>query len=317
MARSLDGKNAVIIGAAGGTGSGFARYFAKEGAKILCNDVGFAIIPETGDFDVTQKSHDEADRIAHEICEAGGIAEPDYNDASDWNGAKNIIDHCIEAFGSCDIVIHAAVVSRLGMIDELSEEEWNLVIRHNLNANFFVTHFSLPHMKAQNFGRHIFICSASMRDMWCGANFAAASGGRYSFMRDLALEVKDYNITANCLQPYTQTKTGQRPAGQEMLEKRSKALGIPLNKDFNYTKLPPGETNAPLGAYLCTDEGRIFNGQYFDNNLGRICIWSVPLEQRYIYKDIEKHGYWTVDELKEIMPKALYPSAQKLFFERC
>lgn len=316
MAGALEGKSAVIIGAAGGTGSGFARYFAKEGARILCNDVGFAMMPDSGDFDVTKPSHEEADRIAREICEAGGIAVPDYNDASDWNGAKNIIDHCIEEFGSCDIVIHAAVVSRLGMADELSEEEWNLVIRHNLNANFYVTRFSLPHMKARNFGRHIFINSATVRSMWNGSNFAAASGGRYSFMRALALEMKDYNITANCLQPYTQTKTGQRPAGQEMLRKRSEALGIPLNIEYNYTKLPPGETNAPLGAYLCTDEGRIFNGQYFENNLGRISIWSVPLEQRYIYKDIDKHGYWTVDELKEIMPNALYPAAQPLFFIR-
>ena len=97
-----------------------------------------------------------------------------------------------------------------------------------------------------------------------------------------------------------------------MLERRSKALGIPLRKDFNDTLLPPGETNAPLGAYLCTEEGRVFNGQYFDNHLGRICIWSVPLEQRYIYKD----GIWTVDELKKIMPVSLLPAASKLFYER-
>ena len=211
---------------------------------------------------------------------------------------------------------NAAVVSRLGMIDELTAQEWDLVLRHNLTANFNVTHFSLPYMKRQNFGRHIFISSATLRDMWCGANFAAATGGRYSFMRDLALEVKDYNITSNCIQPYTRTKTGQRPEGQEMLQRRSKALGIPLNKGFNDTLLPPGETNAPLGAYLCTDAGRVFNGQYFDNHLGRICIWSVPLEQRYLYKDIETQGMWTVEELEELMPASLLPSAQKLFFER-
>lgn len=312
MAGSLEGKNVIVIGAAGGTGSGFAKFFAQEGANILCNDAGFAIMKEGGDFDVTRPSHDEADRIVNEVRAMGGTAEPDYSDASDWNQARGIVEHCMDVFGSCDIVIHASVVSRLGMIDELTEEEWNLVIRHNLNTNFFVTHFSLPYMKKNNFGRHIFIASATLRDMWCGADFAAATGGRYSFMRDLALEVKDYNITANCIQPYTQTKTGQRPEGQRMLERRSKALGIPLRKDFNDTLLPPGETNAPLGAYLCTEEGRVFNGQYFDNHLGRICIWSVPLEQRYIYKD----GIWTVDELKKIMPVSLLPAASKLFYER-
>ena len=306
----------IVIGAAGGTGSGFAKYFAQQGANILCNDVGFAMMEQGGDFDVTRPSHDEADRITAEIRALGGTAEADYHDASEWDGAKNIVEHCVDTFGSCDIVIHASVVSRLAMIDEMSEENWNLVLRHNLNTNFFITRFSLPYMKKQNFGRHIFIASATLRDMWGAANFAAATGGRYSFMRDLALEVKDYNITANCIQPYTQTKTGQRPEGQEMLERRSKALGIPLRKDFNYTLLPPGETNAPLGAYLCTDEGGVFNGQYFDNHLGRICIWSVPLEQRYIFKDTEAEGLWTVEELKQIMPAALLPAASKLFYER-
>lgn len=316
MSQELKGKNVVVIGAAGGTGSGFAKYFAQLGANILCNDAGFAMMERGGDFDVTRPGPEEADRITRIIREQGGVAEADYNDASTWEGARNIIEHCVSAFGSVDIVIHASVISRLAMIDEMTEENWNLVIRHNLNTNFFVTHFSLPYMKKQNYGRHIFISSATLRDMWCGANFAAATGGRFSFMRDLALEVKDYNITANCIQPYTQTKTGQRPEGQEMLVRRSKALGIPLNKEFNDTLMPPGETNAPLGAYLCTDEGRVFNGQYFDNHLGRICIWSVPLENRYIYKDIEKHGYWTIDELKEVMPVGLLPGASKGFYER-
>lgn len=316
LSRALEGKNVIVIGAAGGTGSGFAKYFASQGANILCNDAGFAMMEQGGDFDVTRPSHDEADRITAEIRAMGGTAEADYHDASDWNNSKAIVEHCMDAFGSCDVVVHASVISRLGMIDEMTEENWNLVLRHNLNTSFFITHHSLPYMKKQNYGRHIFIMSATVRDMWCGANFAAATGGRYSFMRDLALEVKDYNITANAIQPYTQTKTGQRPDGQKMLEARSKALGIPLRKDFNDTLLPPGETNAPLGAYLCTDEGRVFNGQYFDNHLGRICIWSTMLEQRYIYKDIEKDGYWTVDELREIMPAALLPAASKLFYER-
>ena len=128
----------------------------------------------------------------------------------------------------------------------MTEEQWNLVIRHNLNTDFYLTRHSFPLMKKQKFGRHIFIASATVRDMWGAANFAAASGGRYSFMRDLALEGKDYHITANCIQPYTQTKTGERPGGQQMLVERSQALGIPLNKKENFDLLPPGETNAPL-----------------------------------------------------------------------
>ena len=314
--KALLGKNVIVVGAAGGTGSGFAKYFADQGANILCNDVGYAMMEEGGDFDVTKPGPEEADRITREIIERGGAAEADYNDASTWDGAKNIVEHCVRRFGSVDVVIHASVVSRLGMIDELTEENWHLIIRQNLDTNFFMTRHSLPYMKEQNFGRHIFIGSATIRDMWCGANFAAATGGRYSFMCDLACEVKHYNITANAIQPYTQTKTGQRPDGQKMLERRAIALDIPLNKDFNYTLLPPGETNAPLGAYLCTDEGRVFNGQYFDNNLGRICIWNPPMENRYIFKDIEKDGYWTVEELKKMMPAALLPAAAKLFYER-
>lgn len=317
MGNALQGKTALIIGGAGGTGSGFARVFASEGAKIMVNDIGYAMMPESGDYDVTTRSPDEADRIVREIREAGGVAVADYEDAAQWDSSARTVEHCLREFGSVDIVVHASVVSRLGMVDELSDEDWDMVIRQNLYPNFYLTRHTLPHMKKNNYGRHIYIGSATIREMWDGANFAAATGARYSLMRSVALEVKDYNITSNCIEPWTQTKTGQRKEGQEMLKKRQEALGLPPPdiEDVD-TGLPPGDTNAPLGVYLCTEQGRRFNGQYFSNRFGRICIYSVPTELRYIYKDMDRHGNWTVEELTDMMPRTLEGAAQPIWHPR-
>ena len=310
---ALTGRTAVIIGGAGGAGSGFARMFAKEGAKVLVNDAGFLQLPDTGDYDITAPTKAEADRVTSEIKAFGGIAEADYEDASTSAAAKRIVEHAMDVFGSVDIVVHAANVSHLGMIEELTDDEWSIVMRQNVDPLFYLTRETLPFMKKQGFGRHIYLGSATVRDMWGGANYGAASGAMYTFMRCVAVECKDSGVTANSIEPWTVTKTGGRPSGQKMLRDRAKALGLP---DRVGEPLPAGDTNAPLGAYLCTEAGGVFNGQYFTNKNGRICLLSTMLEQRYLYKNTEANGEWTVDELTKLMPATLLLSAQPLWHDR-
>lgn len=310
---ALEGRTAIIVGGAGGAGSGFARYFASQGAEVLVNDTGYHMLPGSGDYDINSKNQQEADEIAASIRNAGGTAESDFEDASDAAAARRIITHCLDTFGKIDIIVHASNVSRLGRIETLSDDDWELVIKQNLNPVFYLTRDALPYMKRQRFGRHIFLGSATIRDMWGGANYAAASGGIYSFMRSVALEYMDCGITANSIEPWTQTKTGLRPSGQQMLRDRQIALGLPEQPP---EPLPPGDTNAPLGAYLCTQEGKRFNGQYFSSRFGRICLLSTPTELRYLYKDIERDGYWTVEELIKEMPAAFDDAVQPLWHPR-
>lgn len=310
---ALDGRAVIVVGGAGGAGSGFSRVFAAEGARVLVNDVGYAMLPDSGDYDLSAPGRAEADRIAREIRLNGGISEADYENAADSAAARRIVEHCLDVFGRVDAVIHAANVSRLGMIEQLSDGDWDVVIRQNLYPIFYLTRETLPLMKRQAFGRHIYLGSATVREMWGGANYAAASGAIYSFMRSVALECKGSGITANSIEPWTQTKTGQRPRGQQMLRDRQRALGLP---DAPAASLPPGDTNAPLGAYLCTEAGGLFNGQYFSNRCGRICIFSTPLEQRYLYKNTEQNGEWTVSELARLMPEAMRGGIQPLWHPR-
>lgn len=302
-----------MVGGAGGAGAGFARIFASEGANVLVNDVGYAMLPDSGDYDLSSPGHAEADRVTAEIRAMGGTAEADYENAADSAAAGRIVRHCMDVYGRVDAVIHAANISRLGMIEELGDEDWDLVIRENLYPVFYLTRETLPYMKRQGFGRHIYLGSATVREMWGGANYAAASGAIYSFMRSVALECKDSGVTANSIEPWTQTKTGGRPRGLQMLRDRQRALGLP---DAPAAPLPPGDTNAPLGAYLCTEAGGLFNGQYFSNRSGRICIFSTPLELRYLYKNTEQNGEWTVAELTGAMPAALREAIQPLWHPR-
>ena len=310
---ALTGRTAIIIGGAGGAGSGFARGFAREGANVLVNDAGFLQFPDTGDYDITAPRHDEADRVTEEIRAFGGSSEADYEDASTSAAAKRIVEHAMDVFGSVDIVVHAANVSQLGMIEELDDEAWSTVMRQNVDPVFYLTRETLPYMKKQGFGRHIYLGSATVREMWGGANYGAASGAIYSFMRCVAVECKDSGVTANSIEPWTVTKTGKRPSGQKMLRDRAKALNIP---NLAGEPLPPGDTNAPLGAYLCTEAGGVFNGQYFTNRNGRICLLSTMLEKLYLYKNTAEFGEWTVDELTKLMPATLLSSAQPLWHNR-
>ena len=311
--RPLEGKAVIVIGGAGGAGSGFAKYFARVGAQVLVNDVGYGILPGSGDYDLTKRSPFEAERVTDAIRREGGVAHADYEDASDPTEAKQIVEHCLDLFGRVDVVIHAANVSRLGMAESLSDSDWDEVIRQNLYPAFYLTRDTIPHMRRQGSGRHIYLGSATVREMWGGVNYAAASGGIYSLMRSIALEYGRENITANSLEPWTQTKTGQRPSGKRMLEERTRVVGYHPKE---HESLPPGEVNAPLGAYLCTEEGGYFNGQYFSTRYGRICIFSTPNELRYLYRDYGKEGNWTVDELTRVWPAAFEGAIQPLWHPR-
>lgn len=311
--RPLEGQAVIVIGGAGGAGSGFARYFAQVGAQVLVNDVGYGLLPGTGDYDLSRRSPAEAEGVVEAIRRAGGTAHADCEDASDPVAAKRIVERCLDLFGRVDVVIHAANVSRLGMAESLSNADWDEVIRQNLYPPFYLTRDTIPHMRRQGVGRHIYLGSATVREMWGGVNYAAASGGIYSLMRSIALEYGRENITANSLEPWTQTKTGQRPSGKKMLEERARVVG---DHPEEHSPLPPGEVNAPLGAYLCTREGGRFNGQYFSTRYGRICIFSTPNELRYLYRDYDTEGNWTVEELKRVMPAAFDGAVQPLWHPR-
>lgn len=317
MEKTLLGKNVVVIGGGGGAGRGLSRAFAAAGANILVNDTGWEMDDAVGgDYNIDKPSKKRADEVVATICSEGGRAAANYEDASDYFAAGRIVEQCLDEFGSIDILISCAVISRLNVLTKLSPEDWNLVINNNLNTEYNVTKHALPYMMKQNYGRLFYMMSAVIRSFWGQACYAAAKGGTYSFMRCIANEVMHYNITANGLDMWCTTHTGSRPAGIQWIRERQEHLGLPpiTGDQFNAT-LPAAESCAPMAIYLCTEEGRVFNGQYFGINAGRISIYGTLEEKQIVYKD-EVLGEWTVDELKKVIPNTLGKFAVPIWFSR-
>src|SRR4051812_1105159 len=125
----LDGKVAIVTGAARGVGLGHAKLLAAEGAAVVVNDLG-------GEGDGSGHDDRPAQQAVDEIVAAGGKAAANYDDVADWEGAQRLINQAIETFGRLDILILNAGILRDRMTFNMTEEEWDAVIRVHLKGHF-------------------------------------------------------------------------------------------------------------------------------------------------------------------------------------
>src|SRR2546427_7903948 len=143
----LDGKVAIVTGGGHGVGRGEALLLAKEGAKVVVNDLGGSVGGEGAD-------KRPAEQVAQVIKDNGGEAVANYDDVSDWNGAKNLIDQAVEAFGKLDILVNNAGILRDNMIFNMTENDFDSVIKVHLKGTFACTHHAAVYWRAQAKARH-------------------------------------------------------------------------------------------------------------------------------------------------------------------
>ena len=127
----LDGKVAIVTGAARGLGRVEALQLASQGARIVVNDLG-------GAADGTGQDQEPARAVVEEIRKAGGEAVPHFGDVADWNDAQSLIKTALDEFGSLDILVNNAGFTRDGMLFKMSEEDFDAVIRVHLKGHFCV-----------------------------------------------------------------------------------------------------------------------------------------------------------------------------------
>jgi len=132
MPKLLEGKVAIVTGAGRGIGRGEALLLAKEGAKVVVNDVG-------GGFDGKGEHHGPADDIVKEIRDLDGEAVTNYDSVVDFQAAKRIIDTAISNFGKLDILVNNAGILRDRMIFNMTAEEWDAVLGVHLKGTFNCT----------------------------------------------------------------------------------------------------------------------------------------------------------------------------------
>jgi hypothetical protein len=281
----LEGKVAVVTGAGRGIGREIAFLLAKEGAKVVVNDFG-------GREDGTGGEAKVADDVVKDIHAAGGTAVGNYEAVGTMESGKKIIQTALESFGKLDILVNNAGILRDRMIFNMTEEEWDGVLKVHLKGTFACTRAAVPLMREQKSGRIInFTSTSGLVGNLGQANYGAAKMGIVGFTKVVALDMAKYNVTANCISPFAWTRmVGTIPTDTEAQKRRVEKL----------KKMSPADI-APLVAYLASDEAQYVSGQIFGVRGKEIFIFSQPRPVRSIHHS----DGWTPDRLAEMFKGSL------------
>ena len=245
MAR-LESKIAVVTGAANGIGRAIAERFSAEGAVVVLGDIeGEALA-----------------RVAAGIAGKGGKAELVTGDLTEEAGATRLIEAANAKHGRIDILVNNLGGSRNAKIWEMPVDDFDFVLRLNLRSTFLVTRAAAPHMMKRRQGRIICMSSGAREGTpWTayyqgGAAYSMAKAGVHGFIRDVALELAEYNITVNAVAPgpIDTERSGPNLKRLDATVERSPSRMTPLGR------LGTVEEVAAAALFLASDEASYVSG---------------------------------------------------------
>jgi NAD(P)-dependent dehydrogenase (short-subunit alcohol dehydrogenase family) len=282
MANRLEGKVAIVTGAGRGIGRGEALALGSEGAKVVVNDLG-------GAADGSGASTSPAEEVVAEINKLGGEAVANYDSVATQQGGQNITKTAIDTFGKVDILVNNAGILRDRMLFNMTEEDWDIVLKVHLYGHFHTIRAVSPLFRQQRYGRIINTASvAGLNATTYGqANYGAAKEGIVGLTRKVARDMGRYGVTCNCIRPNAGTRL---TISDEMKKARPEAMA-------RFEQMKP-EGIAPLVVWLASDEASNVNGRTFFVEKGRVGLYSEPV----LEKQLVKPGGWTIDELFMFMP---------------
>ncbi len=301
MVKLLEGKCAVVTGGGRGQGREIALAMARQGVKLIVNDLGGAI-------DGTGSDRSPADDVVAEIKKEGGTAIANYDTVADFTAAENIITTCVENYSRIDILVNCAGIGgrRPEKFWETRKEDWDTVITTNLNGTFNTCRHALARMVKQGTGRIMNFSSPAW--LGIGANaYTASKGAVVSLSKGIAHQMafEGYGITCNSIIPIADTRMSPRRGGE--IWERSYKAGLITRQIYEESSDPPGPEHIPaIVLYLATDEAAIINGQVIGASRGRVALYSWPTEVKGLYKE----GVWTMEELIKFMPTTLIQGLQ-------
>ncbi len=256
---SLDGRVAIVTGAGAGLGRAEALALAGAGARVVLNDLPGA-----------------ADAVAEEISSAGGEAVVVAGDISERTTADALTAAAVDGLGSLDIVVNNAGVLRDKMLFNMSDEDWDLVIRVHLRGHFLLSRNAAAHWRSVAkaterpvYGRVVNTASEAFLIGSPGqANYAAAKGGITALTLSTARGLGRMGVRANTICPRARTAMTENVFGED-----SSGQGIdPLSP----------EHVAPLVAYLASPAAEQITGQVFVVYGGMVALLAAPVvEQRF------------------------------------
>ena len=255
-----DGRTIIITGAARGLGRAYALAFAAEGANVVVNDIGTSLGGEGRDTSA-------ADEVVAEIAATGGKAIANYDDVTDWDAAKRIVDAAIAAFGDLHVVVNNAGIVRDRMFVSATLEEWDATMHVHLRGHFCIARHAVDYWrgKAKAGGspdaRIINTTSgAGLQGSIAQAAYSTAKGGIASLTLVQAAELGRYGITANALAPSARTRMTEQAFAEKMATE---------GDDFDV--MDPANI-APTVVWLGSAESADVTGCVFELEGGKIMI---------------------------------------------
>jgi NAD(P)-dependent dehydrogenase (short-subunit alcohol dehydrogenase family) len=250
----------IVTGAGRGIGREHALAFAREGAKVVVNDLGV-------ERDGTAPTSDTAQAVVDEIVAGGGEAVANPDDIADWQGAQRLVRQAVDAFGRLDVLVNNAGFLRDRMLFSSSEEEWDAVIRVHLKGHFATTRYASEYWRAQSKAgepvdaRIINTSSGAglMGSVGQGA-YSAAKAGIAALTLVESAEFGRYGVTANAIAPSARTRMTEEVFGDRM--------AVP---DEGFDANHPGNIS-PLVVWLGSADSREVTGRVFEIEGGILSV---------------------------------------------
>ena len=292
MSGLCDGRVVIITGAGRGIGREHALEFARQGAKVVVNDLG-------GEVDGSGNSTGPAQDVVNEIAAMGGEAVANTDNVASWEGAQGLVNQAIDTYGRLDVLVNNAGILRDRMIINMTEDEWDDVIAVHLKGTFAPTHHAAAYWRhLSKSGEAVdarIINTSSTSGIFGNAgqtNYGAAKAGIAAFTIIAAKELERYGVTVNAIAPGALTRMTE-----------GLGAGRPQVAEGDWNPRSP-ENVAPIVVWLGSAESKGVTGRVFLISGGRLAV----AEGWHRGPGTEKKGRWDPAELgpvvKDLMDKA-------------
>ncbi|GAA1077346.1 SDR family oxidoreductase [Nocardiopsis composta] len=261
MGGICEGRVVLVTGAGRGLGRAHALEFARQGARVVVNDVGV-------EPDGSGRSAAPAEDVAAEIRAAGGEAATATGDIAAADGAAEAVDTALRAFGRLDTLVNNAGFVRDRMLVNLSEEEWDAVLRVHLKGHFLMLRRAGAHWRAEAKAGRMPAARVVNTSSGAGllgsvgqANYSAAKAGIIGLTLVAAAELGRYGVAVNAIAPAARTRMTERAFAERMARPGGAA----------FDAMDPANVS-PLVVWLGSAESEGVTGRVFEAEGGRLCL---------------------------------------------
>lgn len=273
----FDGRVAIVTGAGRGMGRAHALLLASRGAKVIINDNGS--VPDGSGVELSP-----ADAVVREIIEAGGEAAASTSSVATEDGAKEIVETALAAFGRVDILINNAGVVDFTPFKEMDYAHFRRIAQVHYDGAWLVTRAAWPHMLTQGYGRIVFVTSqAGLAGMANLTHYGSAKWAAAGLARMLSFETEGADIRVNALGVLAYTRLMKdffNPSAVERPDLQVQSHG----EDWWSRNVTPDQI-APVAAWLA-HENCSLNGDILDTSAGHVYRYILSTTEGFSKTDL-------------------------------